>query len=130
VNYDVKTKTVTEWNVGCESCHGPGSIHAVRPARANIINPARPDFVTDTCIRCHSQGRPRANPIDGKYFDWPVGFHMGLRLSDFWDLEGYKAGEQTFTHFPDGTAHKNRMQDNDFVQSLIVHARCDLLFLP
>ena len=25
VNYDVKTKAVTEWNVGCEKCHGPGS---------------------------------------------------------------------------------------------------------
>jgi len=23
VNYNVKTKTVTEWNVGCEKCHGP-----------------------------------------------------------------------------------------------------------
>src|SRR5579863_3262218 len=22
VNYDIKTKTVTEWNVGCERCHG------------------------------------------------------------------------------------------------------------
>jgi predicted CXXCH cytochrome family protein len=25
----------------------------------------------------------------------------------------------SFTHFPDGTAHKNRMQGNDFVQSLM-----------
>lgn len=24
VNYDVETKQVTEWNVGCEKCHGPG----------------------------------------------------------------------------------------------------------
>ena len=27
--------------------------------------------------------------------------------------------KQTFTHFPDGTAHKNRMQGNDFVQSVM-----------
>jgi predicted CXXCH cytochrome family protein len=44
---------------------------------------------------------------------------MGLNLSDFWKLEAHKAGETTFTHFPDGTAHKNRMQGNDFVQSLM-----------
>src|SRR5580658_2617377 len=28
VNYDIATKAVTEWNVGCEQCHGAGSTHA------------------------------------------------------------------------------------------------------
>ena len=41
VNYDIKTKTVTEWNVGCEKCHGPGSEHVKHPTSANIVNPAR-----------------------------------------------------------------------------------------
>ena len=36
----------------------------------------------------------------------------------------------TFTHFPDGTAHKNRMQGNDFVAEPDVHPRRDLLQLP
>jgi predicted CXXCH cytochrome family protein len=40
-----------------------------------------------------------------------------MDLQDFWKLEEHKLGEQTFTHFADGTAHKNRMQGNDFVQS-------------
>ncbi len=26
VNYNIETKTVTEWNVGCEKCHGPGAV--------------------------------------------------------------------------------------------------------
>jgi predicted CXXCH cytochrome family protein len=34
-------------------------------------------------------------------------------------LEDHKLGETTFTHFADGTAHKNRMQGNDFVTSLM-----------
>ena len=42
-----------------------------------------------------------------------------MKLADFWKLEEHKLGETTFTHFPDGTAHKNRMQGNDFVQSLM-----------
>ena len=121
VNYDIKSKTVTEWNVGCEKCHGPGEAHGKKPARDNILNPARFDYVhaSDTCIQCHSQGQPRSNPIEGKYYDWPVGYDVAKNLADYWNLEEHKLGETTFTHFPDGTAHKNRMQGNDFVQSLM-----------
>ncbi len=119
VNYNIQTKAVTEWNVGCEKCHGPGSLHVAQPSRANIINPARTDSLraSDTCIQCHSQGQPVSNPINGKYYDWPVGYRVGLDLRDFWKLEDHKLGEQSFTHFADGTAHKNRMQGNDFVES-------------
>jgi predicted CXXCH cytochrome family protein len=121
VNYDVKTKQVTEWNVGCEKCHGPGAAHVANPVRATIFNPARVDTVhaNDTCIQCHSQGQPLTNPIEGRWFDWPVGFHPGLNLSDFWRLEEHELGKTTFTHFADGTGHKNRMQGNDFVQSVM-----------
>ena len=31
VNYDIATRSVTEWNVGCEKCHGPGGDHAKAP---------------------------------------------------------------------------------------------------
>jgi predicted CXXCH cytochrome family protein len=121
VNYNIDTKTPTEWNVGCERCHGPGSEHVRRPSAATIVNPAKLDFVhaTDTCIQCHSQGQPLRNPIQGKYYDWPVGFHQGESLHDFWKLEEHELGKTSFTHFPDGTAHKNRMQGNDFVQSVM-----------
>jgi predicted CXXCH cytochrome family protein len=44
---------------------------------------------------------------------------MGKQLVDFWRLEDHKLGELSFTHFPDGTAHKNRTQGNDFVQRLM-----------
>ena len=46
-----------------------------------------------------------------------MGFEPGKDLKDYWQLEDHKLGETTFTHFADGTAHKNRMQGNDFVQS-------------
>jgi predicted CXXCH cytochrome family protein len=121
VNYNVQTNSVTEWNVGCERCHGPGSEHVRQPAVSNIVNPAKLSSMaaSDTCIQCHSQGKPLTNPINGKYYDWPVGFQMGKNLSDFWQLEEHKLGETTFTHFGEDTAHKNRMQGNDFVQSVM-----------
>jgi predicted CXXCH cytochrome family protein len=121
VGYDIGTKQVAEWNVGCERCHGPGSEHVAHPSRDNILNPARMDYVaaSDTCIQCHSQGRPLRNPIEGRYYDWPVGYRVGLRLQDFWKLEEHTLGETNFYYFADGTAHKNRMQGNDFVQSVM-----------
>lgn len=123
VAYDIHTKQVAEWNVGCERCHGAGSEHVAHPTRDNILNPGRLDPVddTDTCVQCHSQGQPRSSPIEGKYYDWPVGYNVGLRLADYWKLEGCRLGQTNFYYFPDCTAHKNRMQGNDFVQSVMYH---------
>lgn len=121
VGYDIHSKQVAEWNVGCERCHGPGSAHVAAPTASNIINPQHLDYVaaSDTCIQCHSQGRPLTNPIEGEYYDWPVGYRVGLELKDFWRLEAHHLGETDFYYFADGTAHKNRMQGNDFVQSVM-----------
>lgn len=128
VNYNVDTHQVTEWNVGCEKCHGPGSLHVAHPTRANIVNPARLSAVdgNDTCIQCHSQGRALSNPIAGRFYDWPVGYIPGKKLSDFWHLEELKPGTTDFLQYADLTAHKNRMQGNDFAQSNMYHraVRC------
>ena len=121
VGYDIHTKQVAEWNVGCERCHGPGSEHIEHPTRGNVFNPSHMDYVaaSDTCIQCHSQGRPLTIPIEGKYYDWPVGYEAGRRLQDYWKLEERSLGATDFYYFPDGTAHKNRMQGNDFVLSVM-----------
>ena len=124
VNFNTKDNSVTEWNVGCEKCHGAGSTHAAAPSKATIVNPARLDFVrsNDVCIQCHSEGRPLNNPVNGRYYAWPVGYQPGARLSDYWQLEEHKLGEKSFTHYPEGSGIKNRMQGNDFVQSAM-HSR-------
>ena len=119
VGYDIHTHEPAEWNVGCERCHGPGSLHVARPSRGNIVDPAHLDSVAenDACIQCHSQGRPPKGAIEGQYYDWPVGYQVGLRLQDSWKLEDCTLGQTNFYYFADCTAHKNRMQGNDFVQS-------------
>jgi predicted CXXCH cytochrome family protein len=123
VNYNIQTKQVTEWNVGCEKCHGPGSLHVANPTKNNIVNPETLDAVrgNDTCMQCHTQGRPLQVPIDGHAYDWPVGFLPGQRLANFWKLEELKPGTTNFYQYADETAHKNRMQGNDFVQSNMYH---------
>lgn len=131
VNYNIATHSVTEWNVGCEDCHGPGSAHVAHPSRANIVNPVRLDYdaADNVCIQCHAQGRPAGNPFQGQYFDWPVGFHQAIAdtgfaaaltdLQKYWKLEPHPSGGAGFYYYADGTAHKNRMQGNDYVQSLM-----------
>ena len=123
VNYNIATRQPTEWNVGCEKCHGPGSVHVAHPTRTNIVNPETLESVrgNDTCIQCHSQGQPLSNPIAGRYYDWPVGFLPGQRLAEFWRLEEVKPGVTNFYQYADLTAHKNRMQGNDFTQSVMYH---------
>ena len=121
VGYDIHTKQVAEWNVGCERCHGPGSEHVAHPIARQHPESCPMDYVAanDTCIQCHSQGQPLPNPIEGKYYDWPVGYHVGLRLPTFGSWKTSRSARPTSTAFPDGTAHKNRMQGNDFAQSVM-----------
>ena len=132
VGYDIHTKQVAEWNVGCERCHGPGSEHVAHPLRDNIVNPAHMDYVaaSDTCISCHSQGRPLTSPIEGKYYDWPVGYHVGLRLQDFWKLEDHTLARDQLLLF----CGRHRAQEPDagkrFHAERDVPPRDHLLRLP
>lgn len=46
-------------NIGCESCHGPGSLHVKAGGGAgNIINPGRSP---ETCFQCHENLRAQFN---------------------------------------------------------------------
>ena len=132
VDYNIQTKQVAEWNVGCERCHGPGSAHVEQATRGNILNPARMDYVSasDTCIQCHSQGRPLTNPIEGKYYDWPVGYHVGLNLAGLLAARRPQAGRIELYAFSRG----HRAQKPDAGERLRaerdVPSRGDLLRLP
>ena len=75
-------------------------------------------------MQCHTQGRPVSLPVHGEYPDWPVGYLPGDRLADVWHLEESKLGTQDFYFFPDGTAHKNRMQGNNSRKAPCITAAC------
>jgi len=128
VNYDIKTKRVSEWNVGCERCHGPGSEHVKNSAITAILCPSRMDYVaaSDTCIQCHSQGRTLQSLIDGKYF----GVCARRPIEGLLEARGTQAGGNHLHAF----SRRHGAQESDAGQrlrhELDVHARSHLLYLP
>ncbi|MBC7526032.1 MAG: cytochrome C [Chthonomonadaceae bacterium] len=110
---DTKTQTWKELNITCESCHGPGKAHSLKPAVENIVNPARlsTERSVEVCLSCHQAGKP-----GGDELAWPAGFSPGKKLADYW--KGFAPeGKQTSEFWTNGTAHKNRVQGNTFLQS-------------
>ncbi len=80
IGFDPKTREIVEHAIGCESCHGPGSVHVASPGRGNIINPKKlpPVNADEICSSCHVRGK---DPT-GEYF-FPVGWKPGLDLSQY-----------------------------------------------
>jgi len=134
VGYDIHTKKVVEWNVGCERCHGPGSEHkrashahkypesrehGVRPASDNLLSSAIPRAA-------RSPARSKENITIG-----PLAISLGYKPCAITGTsKNTNSANSRSQHFPDGTAHKNRMQGNDFVQSVMYRRGVTMLQLP
>jgi predicted CXXCH cytochrome family protein len=89
----------TEFNVGCESCHGPAAAHAADPQ--NVKPFAKAD--DQVCGACHSRG---TSP-EGHAF--PATYRPGDTLADHFTL----TGESEFV-WPDGSAKGNHQQYMDW----------------
>lgn len=92
--------------IGCERCHGPGSLHVQEKMSGHIVdtskyidytivNPGKlsPDLQFDVCQRCHLQGNAVLKP--GKSF---LDFRPGMPLSDFQTIfmPKYEGAEDQF----------------------------------
>ncbi len=72
VGLDVAAGTFVEPNIGCESCHGPGSWHAYSSGLGAIH--VSPD--AQLCGQCHTRG---TNPSGEAHF--PLGYRPGRELA-------------------------------------------------
>jgi predicted CXXCH cytochrome family protein len=108
-----------ELNISCESCHGPGKTHSLMPKPDNVVNPARlsVERSMDVCLSCHQAGKPA-----GDEYAWAVGYQPGMDLSKYWKGFEPESGKQSAEFWHNGTAHKNRVQGNTFLQS-VMHDR-------
>jgi predicted CXXCH cytochrome family protein len=112
---DVQAQQWRELNISCESCHGAGRKHSETSKLQDIINPARltRDRSMDVCLSCHQSGRPHGAQTE---YAWAVGYKPGDDLGKYW--KGFEPEAKVTPEFwPNGTAHKNRVQGNTFVQS-------------
>lgn len=79
--------------IGCERCHGPGTLHVmeraaggvVEGADTSIVNPRRLDHALReaVCQQCHLQGQERILRRGRQPFDFRPGMPLPLFLTDF-----------------------------------------------
>lgn len=106
--YSPQTRQWAELNIGCESCHGPGSAHAAAPAKANIII----DRTAEACGSCHIRGTDNATK-----FGFPTTYRLTqpqTLLAGFTPIPMTDAGSV----FPDQrTSNRHRQQFIDYSKS-------------
>lgn len=114
-----------EKGIGCERCHGPGSIHVAERSKGtkidtskyidySIVNPAKLSINRqfDICQRCHLQGNTILK--EGKSF---YDFKPGMKLSDYMTvfLPKYKNADDEFIM----ASHADRLKQSAcFIKSL------------
>ena len=114
--FDVEAQTFVEVGVGCESCHGPASVHSdaaealADDASEEEIAEVRDLIVSSVdsavCGACHTRG---TSP-DGEH-GYPVGYVVGGPLDDTMFVPVAPTGAEDDVNFwPDGTEKKHRQQ--------------------
>jgi predicted CXXCH cytochrome family protein len=114
--FNIHTKKPAEKNISCEACHGPGNLHAKTEEEANIINPAKLSHERGNmvCFQCHMRGKPPKGQFET--YAWAVGYTPGAFLPKYWSYSK-PSGENNYSFWADGYAHRNRVQGNNFIQS-------------
>lgn len=113
-NYEWK-----EMDVGCESCHGPGSLHKDADATMKKLTIVHPDAMAKDkaaalCGRCHNRGQ-----TTGTAYKYPIDYQLGDNLPANWTTDN--ATGVNFWKDTDNVTilayQQHRMQYPDFIKS-------------
>ncbi len=118
---DLRDIFVADLRVGCESCHGPGSIHNKSMKKEDIIHPAKFENYDDrmnTCAQCHTR---TAGSVLGSTANDLRGFVPGENYEDYAKWLGVKWGEGTREVSIDGKGRRGHQQDMDMRLSRFIN---------
>lgn len=110
---DLKDIFVADTRVGCESCHGPGAVHAKDPSKGNIINPTK---ITDVearkmvCEQCHTRA---AKNLHHKGANDLRGYRLGDKYSDHAEYTRPAWGKGNRQTSIDGKGRRDHQMDMD-----------------
>jgi len=120
------TGTKQEMNVGCETCHGPGSEHqAAGGLGMAIVNPndLSVERVTMLCGRCHSRPQGNSSVAFGVNTDQPLDvnnemLHPGASRADYLANNTFRDDAKASDMWADGLHSKSHHQQyTDFIQT-------------
>jgi Doubled CXXCH motif (Paired_CXXCH_1) len=106
-------------NIGCESCHGPGSNHILNGGDpTKIVNPAnlKPAQQAEICGRCHVTGKS----LPAGTYNWPLNDATGTQWTPFDAKNGVPLAnfyKDSANKHPDGVSNKGSRPFNDWAQS-------------
>ena len=132
VNYNIQTKRSPSGMSAAKSVTGRAAIMSHSPAQPTSSTRRAWTSCVPTTSASSATRRASRSTIRSRdsYYDWPVGFDVGMDLRISGSSKNTSSARQTFTHF----RRRHRAQESHAGQRLRakrhVHARSDLLQLP
>lgn len=138
VGLNEETKEFVEWGVGCESCHGPGSVHIENRKivndptcktchtstsslvqKLNLKNDIIVSEKSAVCGQCHSRGN---QTIVDKYhtqvqFNFPVEYLPGQNISNNFNMTTPQTDNKGKNWWGNGVSKNRHQEYADFAMS-------------